>query len=140
MNDPETLNFYTIMQLFRNDPKNQGMVLQFPSMLSAEQRQKVCSLAIRLHLHLLSLGGPLERSIVVTCCQTALSMHHHTSLHSSGLYPLPSISEFGSTCSSPETQTNTEHLQPPLNLTTEPLLYPRRSRSTDSLPHRVSKT
>ena len=50
MNDPDTLGFYTTMQLFINNPEAEGATLQFPPTLTPRQRQIVHSLAIKLNL------------------------------------------------------------------------------------------
>ena len=40
MNDPDTLGFYTELQLFRNNPEAaEGATLQFPPTLTPQQRQ-----------------------------------------------------------------------------------------------------
>jgi len=137
MNDLETLGFYTTMQLFRNDPKNQGMTLQFPSTLSAEQRQIVRSLAVRLNLDHLSIGNPPERYIAVTRRPTPpLPQDHNPLLHPSGLFSPPSIPEFGYTRPFPTTRASTDHLVSSQN-DPRPLLYDtptlRHSRSTGNL-------
>ena len=75
MNDPETLGFYTAMQVFRNDPQNHGMILKFPSTLSAEQCETVRSLAIRLNLDQLSFSNPPEGYITIIRLPTPLNTY-----------------------------------------------------------------
>jgi hypothetical protein len=51
MNDPDTLGFYTQLQLFRNNPEVAvGAVLEFPPTLSPQQRRIIYSLATQLNL------------------------------------------------------------------------------------------
>ena len=141
MNDPETLGFYTTMQLFRNDPKNQGMTLQFPSTLSPEQRQIVRSLAVRLNLDHLSIGTHPERYIAVNRRPTppppSQDQSLALSLNLSGLYSPPSVPEFGYPLRPfPTTRASTEYLISSQN-ESRPLLYDtptlRHSRSTGNL-------
>lgn len=67
MNDPETLGFYTHLQLFRNNPDTiAGALLQFPSRLTPQQRRKVHTLAAKLNLTHESHGVGSERFIVVS--------------------------------------------------------------------------
>jgi hypothetical protein len=66
MNDPQTLGFYTTMQLFRNNPEAAGAVLQFPSTLTPTQRRIVRSLAIKLNLDHTSHGVGSDRFITVS--------------------------------------------------------------------------
>ena len=133
MNDPQTLGFYTTMQLFRNDPKNVGMTLQFPSTLSPEQRRIVRSLAIRLNLDPNSIGSGPDRYITVTRRPSPpLLPHDHPSLFSP-----PSIPEFGYTRPLPTTRASTEHLLQQHERGIGALLYDtptlRHSRSTGNL-------
>jgi len=66
MNDPETLGFYTTMQLFRNNPETAGAALQFPSTLTPVQRRIVHALAVKLNLDHNSHGVGTERFIIVS--------------------------------------------------------------------------
>lgn len=54
MNNEETLGFYIMLQLFRDrkieGAELQGAALQFPSILTSQQRQTVHTLALRLKL------------------------------------------------------------------------------------------
>lgn len=65
MNDPDTLGFYTVMQLFRNKPDSASATLQFPPALTAQQRRIVRSLADKLNLDHCSLGYGQDRFVVV---------------------------------------------------------------------------
>ena len=51
MNDPDTLGFYTELQLFRiTTEAATGAILQFPSTLSLQQCRIIHSLAVKLNL------------------------------------------------------------------------------------------
>jgi hypothetical protein len=66
MNDPETLGFYTTMQLFRNNPETAGAVLQFPPTLTPMQRSIVRKIAVKLNLNHTTHGVSPERFITVS--------------------------------------------------------------------------
>lgn len=66
MNDPQTLGFYTTMQLFRNNRDSAGAVLQFPPTLSSQQRRIVHTLAQKLNLQPTTHGIPPERYVTVS--------------------------------------------------------------------------
>jgi len=143
------------MQLFRNDPKNQGMTLQFPSTLSPEQRRIVRSLAIRLNLDHTSLGNGLDRYITVTRRPSPPPQLPLTTTPSTtsdlpllqshmGLFSPPSVPEFGYHRPFPTSRASTEHLTFSSSSTTgrhdtraSPLVYDtptlRHSRSTGNL-------
>jgi len=65
MNDPETLGFYTAIQLFRSKPEWRGATLQFPPRLTVMQRAIVRTLALRLNLEHETHGHGPDRFIIV---------------------------------------------------------------------------
>jgi hypothetical protein len=66
MNHPETLGFYTELQLFLNNHQlGDGATLQFPTILTPSQRRTVRSLAEKLNLNHMTHGIASERYITV---------------------------------------------------------------------------
>jgi hypothetical protein len=101
MNDPDTLGFYTEIQLFRNNPEAAtGAALQFPPTLSPQQRRIVHSLAMKLNLDHLSHGTGQDRFVTVFRRATPPLQHHLQ--HQPG--PLQSYRPL------PTTRASTEHL------------------------------
>ena len=77
MNDPDTLGFYTELQLFRNTPDAaSGATLQFPPTLSPQQRRIVHSLATKLNLDHSSHGIGQDRFVTVSRRPTPPIQHH----------------------------------------------------------------
>jgi len=66
MNDPDTLAFYTTIQLFRSNPEAAGATLRFPPALTLRQRTIVQSLAEKLNLQHGSYRLGQEYFITVT--------------------------------------------------------------------------
>jgi hypothetical protein len=74
MNDPDTLGFYTTLQLFRNNPEAAaGAILQFPSALSPQQRRIVHSLAIKLNLDSYVID---QNYIIISVSYKSTSLQH----------------------------------------------------------------
>jgi len=67
MNNPETLGFYTELQLFLNNHQlGENATLQFPSTLTAAQRRTVRALADKLNLKHTTHGFGSERYITIS--------------------------------------------------------------------------
>lgn len=62
-NDPETLNFYTELTLFRNDPSRE--ILVFPSTITPEQRRQLHILAHNMGLEHQSVGEADQRQLQI---------------------------------------------------------------------------
>jgi hypothetical protein len=126
MNDPQTLGFYTTMQIFRNDPNNAGMILQFPPTLAPEQRRTVRGLAFRLNLDHTTHGTGHDRFITISRRPTPpLDLPSNLVSHSSQ----PHLQAFSRPF--PTSRASTEHL----STDSRPSLYPglRSVRSTGNL-------
>ena len=65
MNDPETLGFYTTLQILRNDPRLRGTTLQFPLVLTSAQRLIIRALANKLGLEHATHGDHSDRYVTV---------------------------------------------------------------------------
>ena len=63
LNNPETLNYYTELTLFRNDPSRE--ILVFPNDISPEQRRQIHVLAHNMGLEHQSVGDGAHRQIHV---------------------------------------------------------------------------
>lgn len=102
MNDPDTLGFYTELQLFRNNPEAAaGATLQFPPTLTPQQRRIVHSLAIKLNLEHSSHGTGQDRFVTVSRRPTPPLQHHLQQHRHDPLQPYRPL---------PTTRASTEHL------------------------------
>lgn len=63
-NDPETLEFYTQLTLFKNDPSRE--ILIFPSSITPEQRRHIHILAHNMGLQHQSIGEADQRQLQIT--------------------------------------------------------------------------
>jgi hypothetical protein len=71
MNNAQTLSFYTTLHFFRNNPKMTNATLEFPTMLTAAQRNTIHALADKLSLESKTLRTASNQYVAVAFPKTA---------------------------------------------------------------------